>query len=168
MDKNLVQPFLDAACCVLETEANVKARPVSVTMVKSPLTCRDMTVVIGVAGGLRGIVALNMHSAVVRALVERMAGGLPVDADGMLESAMGEVANMITGRAATALSKGGVQIVISPPTILTSAGESYLTLPGAIFGIGLGSDCGDIEIDVSFAAPVCAANDGVVAQKASR
>jgi len=94
-------------------------------------TTEDITAVIQVSGGLEGVVFYGFMRSSARSLLRTlMALGSDEDMvsdrfknpDELANSAVGEVANMISGNALTLLAKGGYTCTISPPEILNPQG----------------------------------------------
>lgn len=91
-------------------------------------TTNDITAVIGVAGQLKGNVLYEFSDDTARAVASAMMGEPLVELDAIALSAIGELANMITGNAATLLAGAGFVCDISPPVLLNPKGAE-ITLP---------------------------------------
>ena len=104
---------------------------------------------IGVTGELEGFVYFTMNEETALNVVEKMSG-MPVDEfNDMAKSAVGELANIITGNAATNLSNVGYQCDITPPSIAVGDNLEITTEYGDFLVIPLHSELGDIKINVS-------------------
>ena len=66
-------------------------------------TTDDITAVIGVSGALEGNVLYGFHKDTARSVVSKMMESEVTEFDEMALSALGEIANMITGNAATGI-----------------------------------------------------------------
>ena len=66
-------------------------------------------------------------------------------------SALGELANMITGNAATKLSGNGFAGNIAPPVLIQSTGTEISTPGRPQLLVVFGSDAGELNIRVSLA-----------------
>ena len=66
-----------------------------------------------------------------------------------LLSALGEIANIITGNAATHLAAAGYTCAISPPVIIEPAGSRFTTVGGSQILVTFGSDIGKLSIHIS-------------------
>ncbi|BDG60309.1 chemotaxis protein CheX [Caldinitratiruptor microaerophilus] len=119
MDSDLVHSFLVAAHDILTAEDLSPVRVGAVTTVDSPLVSHEVSVLIGMTGRQGGVVVLyGMSGTTAKGLVSVMMGG-PVQArDALVQSAVGEIGNMIAGRAAMELAKRGRDVNITPPLIV--------------------------------------------------
>ena len=61
---------------------------------------------------------------------------------------MGEIANMITGNAATRLAQHGFPCDISPPVIIEPAGSRFTTLSGPQILATFTSDVGPLTVRI--------------------
>jgi chemotaxis protein CheX len=59
----------------------------------------DITAVIGLAGSAKGVVALSMKKAVALQLTDKLMGGTHAEIDRQVVDVLGEIANIIAGRA---------------------------------------------------------------------
>lgn len=76
--------------------------------------------------------------------------GEPVETlDEVALSALGEIANIITGNASTRLSAEGFAYDIRPPVIIEPAGSRFTTMGGQAILVKFTSDLGDLSIRVS-------------------
>ena len=64
-------------------------------------------------------------------------------------SALGEIANMITGNAATHLAAAGYECNISPPVIIEPAGSRLTTTGGPQIMVSFDSDLGELKIRIA-------------------
>ena len=122
MREEFVNPFLAPALTVWERELNRPLELTGATAVSSRNTTDDITAVIGVTGKLRGSVLYEMSHDTAIAVASTMIGEPIVELDDMSMSALGELANMVTGNAATLLTQAGYTCDISPPVILAPRG----------------------------------------------
>ena len=86
----------------------------------------DITAVIGVSGRLEGNVLYGFNEESAVKIVSTMIGEEVEDIQNDLAlSALGEIANMITGSAATLLAQAGNPCQISPPVIVEPKGSRF-------------------------------------------
>src|SRR6266487_1165308 len=90
-----------------------------------------VTAVIGVTGALSGAVLYRMSEATALAIVGRMMGQNFSELDALARSGVGELGNVITGRAAVLLEKAGIRTDIAPPMLIVGRGGlmSSLDIP---------------------------------------
>ena len=87
-------------------EFGVDLELANATKVSHQFTTDAITAVIGVSGSLEGNVLYGFHEGTARSVVSKMLESEVTEFDEMALSALGEIANMITGNAATGLSNG--------------------------------------------------------------
>jgi chemotaxis protein CheX len=78
-----------------------------------------------------------------------MCGEEITELDDIALSALGEIANMITGNAATRLSAEGYRCNISPPVMIEPAGSRFTIGSGTAILVTFTSDLGEVRIRVS-------------------
>lgn len=86
---------------------------------------QHVTVLVGLTQGIRGRIVYSMGQDTACKLASSMMMGMPVPSlDEMAQSAVTEVANMITGHAATLCASADRSIDISPPDLLVGDNNS--------------------------------------------
>ena len=128
MKAEFVNPFLKAAYNVLQQEARCEVNRGPVTMQESALASDEVTVLIGVTGKIQGVVMYCMSERTAKSLVSAMTGDITPVFDKMVESAVAEMGNVITGVASTLLEKQGYNCTISPPSVISGRGVVISTL----------------------------------------
>ena len=110
----------------------------------------EYSIVIGVAGRYEGVVAMSMREETALHIASSMMGNMPLTQfNPMAESAIGELVNVIVGRAFSQLA-GEMATSITPPTFIKgrdvslSVGEVQKT-----YVITLHTDKGDIDVIIS-------------------
>ena len=142
MREEFVNPFLSPAMTVWEQELGDPLDLIAAEAISSSYTTSDITAVIGVTGKLRGSVLYEMNRETALSVASKMVGE-PVDTlDEMSMSALGELANMITGNAATLLTQAGYTCDISPPVMLEPR------------GVAITSQANGTQIKVTFRSPM--------------
>ncbi len=96
-------------------------------------TTDDITAIISISGKLEGNVLYGFSDEVSAEVVRRMIGEDMDAREPMAVSALGEIANVITGNAATELAANGYTCDISPPVIIEPRGSTLTsTVPEQI------------------------------------
>ncbi|MEE9284221.1 MAG: chemotaxis protein CheX [Dehalococcoidia bacterium] len=148
LKQEFVNPFLAPAITVWEKELSQPLRLVGAQAVSSVFTTNDVTAVIGVTGELQGNVLYEFNRETSVAVAGTMLGE-PIDVlDEMALSALGELANMITGNATTLLAQAGYRCAISPPVMLQPAGVSLNITSGTQIQVRFESSLGLLSIRV--------------------
>jgi chemotaxis protein CheX len=128
MNVKFLNPFVEAANEVLQAEASVAVTRGALSLQKSALTPDDVTVLLSLVGQVQGVVLYGMSLQTALALVERMMGQAFTEFDGLAQSGVAELGNVITGRASVKLSESGYAVNISPPTLIQGRGVTISTL----------------------------------------
>ena len=124
MKQEYVNPFLTPAQMVWQKEFGCVLKIQNAEAVSHQYTTDDVTAIIGISGKLEGNVLYGFTEDLVRQIVQRLVGEEVDPRDQMALSALGEIANVITGNAATQLAASGYGCDISPPVILEPVGAT--------------------------------------------
>ncbi|WP_445506019.1 chemotaxis protein CheX [Niallia sp. 03190] len=108
-------------------------------LISAPFMQQSIGVLIGLTGDFRGRIIIDGNELVFGKIGESMFG---MALEGvMLESFSGELGNMIAGNLTTFVSKNGIEMDITPPTVLIGETKMYgfnkaLRLPISLPSIG--------------------------------
>jgi chemotaxis protein CheX len=149
MRAEFINPFLQAANEVLESELGATPQRGQVGLQKSAYTTDDVTAVVGVTGSVAGMVLYVMTEATARAIVSKMMGQDFEEFDALAQSGIGEIGNVITGRAAVLLAEAGYPSDLAPPMLIVGRGTLVTTLDMQRLVIPLETELGRIEIQVA-------------------
>ena len=149
MKEEYVNAFLAPAKMVWEKELKTSLDFVAAKAVGHQYTTEDLTAILGVSGQLQGSVLYGFADGTGLAIASAMMGEPITELDDMSMSALGELANMITGNAATQLSAGGYKCDISPPLIVEPSGSRISTLQGTQILTSFKSQYGMLFIRIS-------------------
>jgi chemotaxis protein CheX len=148
MRAEFVNPFVRAAAEVLESELGNPPTRGAVGVAKSPYCTQEVVALIGVTGQVAGTVLYAMSRATACAIVSRILGQPFHELDGLAQSGIGELGNVITGRAAMLLAEAGFPAELTPPLVLTGAGAHLNSLEVPRLTISLETEVGPIELHV--------------------
>ncbi|MDR3565065.1 MAG: chemotaxis protein CheX [Negativicutes bacterium] len=149
MDVNAINPILDAFANILPQIGFSKVEKRSVGLEGSVLTNAGLMINIGVIGPLKGVILIGMDLESAKQFASKMMMGMAVtELDGLAQSAVSEMGNMVCANACTKFSQAGINgLDISPPTLLIGAGgQVRLSVPKVIVVKFLADD---IEVNVS-------------------
>ena len=149
MRAEFINPFLQAATEVLESELGSKPARGSIGLQRSAYTSDDVTAVVAVAGEISGMVMFAMTEETARAMVSRMMGQEFPEFDQLAQSGIAEIGNVITGRAAILLAEAGFPSDLAPPMLLVGRNTMISTLDVQRLVIPLETELGKIEIQVA-------------------
>lgn len=149
MRAEFINPFLQAASDVLESELGTAPQRGSIGLQRSAYTSDDVTAVVAVTGDVAGMVLFAMGETTARSLVSKMMGQEFPELDALGQSGIAEIGNVITGRAAVLLSEAGFPSDLAPPMLLIGRGTMISTLDVQRLVIPLETEFGKIEIQVA-------------------
>src|SRR5687767_8479212 len=118
MKVEFVNPFIQAATEVLESELGTKTERGDLRLQKSAFTTNEVTALVGVTGAVSGMVLYSMSADTARGIVSKMLGQAFPEFDELAQSGIGELGNVITGRAGILLAEAGYPSNITPPALV--------------------------------------------------
>jgi len=147
----VISPFVTATIKVLETEIgrSVPVEKGPLTIESTAHTCQDCTVLIGVIGAVQGIVMYGMSERTCKNIVSALLNERVVVFNEMVESAIAEMGNVITGIASADLEKAGFPSTLAPPTVISGRGVVISTINIKRLQIPLLTEFGEIEVGVA-------------------
>ena len=146
----LVQPYLQAAKDVIGRETSSTVGVGKVALRKPPASTGEVSILIGVTGQIQGVVMLTMDRQTALNIVGHITGEAYAELDSLAQSAVAELANVVSGRGGIALASLGRETTISPPALLVgSGGGSISTLDIPIYCIPLQTECGVVDLQVA-------------------
>lgn len=118
---------------------------------KQEIVNSGLLIVLGVVGDVKGNVVYTLGLDAAKGIASTMMMGAPVtDLDDIAKSALSELTNMLTAHAATELSKTGIVIGISTPTLLYGENMCVNMNSNQILCVRLLADNIPVDINVSF------------------
>ena len=149
MRADIAQPFLLAARGVLEQELGGEVSRGKVRVERGEFAAGEVTAVVGVTGALSGAVMYRMSEQTALAIVGRMMGQQFTELDALARSGVGELGNVITGRAGVLLEKGGISADIAPPMLIVGRGGQLSSLEIPRLVVPLETSAGDIDLQIA-------------------
>ena len=150
MRVDMVNPFVNAAREVLRAELHDESiERGKLRLMRSGETSDDVSAMIAVSGGLRGLVLYTMSHETACALAGTMLGQDCTDLDDLGKSAIAELANMMTGKAGIFLEQSGLRAEISPPALVVGRGSSISTVDLQMLEVPIRTICGEIAIHLA-------------------
>lgn len=146
----LVQPYLQAAKDVIARETGSEVTVGRVSLKKPPASTDEISILIGVTGEIQGVVMIVMNRQTALNIVSHITGERYAEFDELAQSAVAEMANVISGRGGIGLAAFGRETTISPPAVLVgSKGGGVSTLDIPIYALPLETSCGIVELQVA-------------------
>jgi chemotaxis protein CheX len=125
MDAAHINPFIQGTQAVCSTICGEAPSLGKLNVKGKPYAPMPITIAVTLIGDIAGDVIFNMAEQDGCFIASRMMGGMPVAAlDEMSQSAVSEMANMISGNVATLFAGKGVSVDISPPRFKLNAQAS--------------------------------------------
>ncbi len=149
MNVKFLNPFVEAASEVLETECAVKVMRGNLTLHKSALTTDDVTVLINLVGQVQGVVLYGLSDKTGLALISRVMGQEFTEFDNLAQSGVAELGNVISGQATIRLSRAGYSSNISPPSLIHGKGVTISTLDFSRVVVPLMTEIGDVTVHLA-------------------
>lgn len=145
----LVSPFVEAAGRVISQECGETVSKGQVHRVRSPQTSRDVSAMIAITGGVAGLVIYSMSVETACQFASHMMGEAVSELDEIGQSAIAELANMITGQASILLERNGFPSDMSPPVLLIGKGGTIATFNLTRLVVPLIVSFGEFTIDIA-------------------
>ncbi len=151
MDVKLINPFIDATICVLETMAFVTVMPGKPYLKKDNLAVGDVTGILGLTGIANGTIAVTFEEKCILTIVSNMFGE-PMDTlNDDISDAVGELTNMISGQARRGLEQMGKVFKAAIPSVVMGKNHSIRHYSeGPKIAIPFNTDGGNFTIEVCF------------------
>mgnify|MGYP006371212329 FL=1 len=145
----LIGPFVEAAARVIQQECGEQVQRGQLHRVRSPQTNNEVSALIAITGGVAGLVIYSMTQDAALGFASKMIGEPLSELDALGQSAIAELANMITGQAGIALEKNGFPSDMSPPVRLLGKGSTIATLNLTRLLVPLVVSFGEFTIDIA-------------------
>lgn len=145
----LINPFVEAAGRVLSQECGETVTRGKLHRVRSPQTSGEVSALIAITGGVAGLVIYSMAVDTACGFASRMMGEPVSELDEISQSAIAELANMITGQAGIMLEAAGFPSDMSPPVLLLGRGNTIATFNLTRLVVPLVVSFGEFSIDIA-------------------
>jgi chemotaxis protein CheX len=150
MKAEYANPFVVAAVETFQKEIGVKLSRKELKLKDSPVPGQAISIIIGVTGAVRGQVVLSMDENVALAVTKALLPGkLPAELKKLVQSAVSEMANIITGQASIMLAGDTGHIDITPPAIITGTGWGMDFLSIQTISLSFLSEIGQFELNIA-------------------
>jgi len=144
-----VNPFIEAAKRVIETETQGEVQRGPLSLYTSPYTTRDVTTMVAVTGRVQGLVLYSMPDNTARGIVSAMTGQPFNELNDLAISGIAELGNVITGTATISLAEAGFPSRIAPPVVIIGNGTKISTLDIQRLVVPLSTRFGLVEVQVA-------------------
>ncbi len=149
MDAKLFSPFIDTFFQVLPGLGIKNVERGKLSLKEKLSAARDVTALIGLSGGIRGNIAISMDLAAAKKIASIMMMGRPVETfDDMAQSAIAELANMISANAMTIVGQNGFAMQVSPPTLISGEKVFCIVSPVKSLNVEIYTEAGMVEVNI--------------------
>jgi chemotaxis protein CheX len=150
MDAKIVNPFVLAVENVMPQMGFSKPVRTNIGVKQKQVEGMGVTVLVGFTKNLRGNVIYNMSEDTAKFFASQMMMGMPVETfDGMAQSAISEMSNMITATAATNLASMNLAVDISTPSLSTGSDLKIKISDGPYLTITMDVGGHPLELDIA-------------------
>lgn len=149
MDVKYLNPIIAATDSVFETMLSLKPEKGKMSFQEELITDKEANVIIGMTGDIKGSIVYSFSEEMALKVVEAMSGMEMDTLDKFVTSAMGELGNIISGKATVGLSEQDLECDIVPPQIVTGKEINITSEADSVLMVNFNTDLGDF--DVSFA-----------------
>ncbi len=149
MKAEFVNPIYQAARDVLKTMMDLDVERGDLKKHDELISGNEANVAIGVTGDLSGSILFSFDKEMAFTMVESMSGMEVDELDKFVTSALGEIANIISGNAATFLQENDYDCDIVPPRVVIGENKSLSMATDKSLVIPLESEMGEFEINLA-------------------
>ncbi len=150
MKAEFVNPIYQATNDVLKNMLDIEdIERGEMSMNEEMVQGSDANVTIGVTGNLSGSILYSFSKEMALEMVEIMSGMKMEELDKFVSSAVGEIANIISGNAVTYLANNGYECDIVPPQVSIGRSKSLSMANKKVLEVPLSTEVGDFTINIS-------------------
>ncbi len=151
MDVKIINPFLAAAMHVLQTMAQVDAKPGKPFLKKDDLAIGDVSAIIGITGAAQGSMALIFTEQCIKDIASNLLGEPFTELNHEVRDAVGELTNMICGDARRRLAEDGFILQAGIPTLVEGKGHMIKHIAdGPCLAVPFETSQGGFMVEVAF------------------
>ena len=119
MRLDYIEPFIEATNCILEDVFKMPAQKGKLSLHSEPITSKGLVVVIGLTGDVEGRVLFDMEPDTTVEMACIMNKSKFDSIQPMVMDSIGELVNMIMGKALTILNDKGFNFKLTPPMVFS-------------------------------------------------
>ena len=149
MRADYVNPFYQATNDVLNNMLELTTERGELDVVEDIIPGKEANVNIGITGNLKGSVLFSFPKDMTLEIVRIMSGMELEELDSFVTSALGEVANIISGNAVTNLKNQNYDCDIVPPQIFIGQSNSISMATDKALVLPINTDIGVFDINIS-------------------
>jgi chemotaxis protein CheX len=150
MKAEYVNIFINSAVEVFKKELNIHLSRKDLLKKNSPVPNLPISIIFGITGSISGQVVYSLDEDFAYKVAHAMLPNkLPAEVKKMVNSAVSEIANIITGQASISLAGDSDKINLTPPAVLMASDlmMDFLEIP--TIALTLISEIGELEINIA-------------------
>lgn len=145
-----INPVLEAVGNVLTTMASMSAIPGKPYVNRERTAVGDVTGIIGMVGDMKGVLSVTFEKDVILKIANTLLGENYTEVDNTIADAVGELTNMISGQARMHLSREGMNLKASTPTVVIGKGHVINHIaPAPILSIPFSTEYGSFVVEIT-------------------
>ncbi|GAB6099025.1 chemotaxis protein CheX [Halanaerocella petrolearia] len=149
MKTEYIDPIFIATNQVLKNMFELEADKDEITTEEDVIATKKANISIGVTGDLRGRIIFSFSEELALKIVTEMSGMEIDQLDKFVTSAIGELANIISGHAMTNLEEVDYECDITPPQVMIGEGEITSLDVNQVLNISLQTEIGQFDINLA-------------------
>lgn len=150
MDVNYINPFLDSVLNVMPQLGLSDITKGNIGVKGKTIQSSGVLIVVGIMGDLKGNVIYRTTIECGKKIASKMMMGMDVrEFDELAQSAVSELANMLTATTATILSEQGIKIDISTPTLMSGNDFKAIASTDKVLSIDMIVEGMSFEVNIS-------------------
>ncbi len=143
-----INSFYKATIDVFKLMLDIEPKRGDLKVIEDMVTSNDANVVLGVTGEVKGTIIFSFPEKMTLEMIKIMSGMEMDTIDSFASSALGEVANIISGNAMTDLAKYNIISDIVPPQIFIGKSKSFSLANKKSLQLPLNTPIGNFEINI--------------------
>ncbi len=145
-----INPFIEAAEEIMETVAMLKLKRGKLELRENSTLAYDVSGIIGLTGEAVGSIALSFPKKTAIVAVSNFVGEEVLGIDSDTTDAIGELTNMVAGRAKKIFSERNIKLKISTPNVVVGKNHTIVSPKGTpSIVIPFESEAGPLAIQVA-------------------
>lgn len=141
-------PFYQATNNVFELMLSVPVEKGDMAFSDELVSSKDANINLGVTGDLAGSILFSFPESMALEMVKIMCGMELKEIDSFVASALGEIANIVGGKAVTLLSENNYICDIVPPQITIGEYKSLSAASKKVLSVTMKSSIGDFDLNI--------------------
>ena len=142
--------FIRSAVHVFKKELNINMSRQSLVKKNAPIPGLPVCIVLGITGHVRGQVVYSMDKSFAQDITHNMLPNkLPHELKSYVNSAVGEIGNMITGQASIEMAGQDKILNLTPPVVFSGSHIVFDFLEMPTVSLRLLSEMGMLEINIA-------------------